>query len=246
MALICSSTWHAFTSMRAPDRAGRFEDIVLGYDDLGGYLRKPSFFGAVVGRYGNRIAKARFTLDGKTYTLAANNGPNHLHGGLKGFDKVIWKGGPASGVGTASVTFRYTSRDGEEGYPGTLEARVTYTLSDRDELSFEYAATTDKPTVVNLTQHSYFNLTGGKSDILGHELTLDADRFTLVDATLPFEDKKAIEDVACYIVRNPLSLKKVVILDHPGLSPPEQGNPLPNREVVRVPVDDEGREIQAG
>ena len=172
------------TSVRVPDRAGRFDDIVLGYDDLAGYLRKPSYFGAVVGRYGNRIAKGRFTLDGKTYTLAINNGPNHLHGGVKGFDKVVWKGERASGAGAASVTFRYTSRDGEEGYPGTLEARVTYTLTDRDELSFEYAATTDKPTVVNLTQHSYFNLTGGRTDILGHQLTIDADRFTPVDATL--------------------------------------------------------------
>ena len=171
-------------SLRVPDRAGRFDDIVLGHDDLGGYLRQPSYFGAVVGRYGNRIAKGRFTLDGKTYTLATNNGPNHLHGGVKGFDKVVWKGEPASTPDGASVTFRYTSPDGEEGYPGTLSARVTYTLTDRDELSFEYAATTDKPTVVNLTQHSYFNLTGGKTDILGHELTLEADRFTPVDATL--------------------------------------------------------------
>jgi aldose 1-epimerase len=171
-------------SLRVPDRAGKFDDVVLGHDDLAGYLRQPSYFGAVVGRYGNRIAKGRFTLDGKTYTLATNNGPNHLHGGLKGFDKVVWKSESASTPDGASVTFRYTSPDGEEGYPGTLSARVTYTLTDRDELTFEYAATTDKPTVVNLTQHSYFNLTGGKTDILGHQLTLDADRFTPVDATL--------------------------------------------------------------
>jgi len=171
-------------SLRVPDRAGRLDDIVLGHDDLAGYLRQPSYFGAVVGRYGNRIAKGRFTLDGKTYTLATNNGPNHLHGGVKGFDKVVWKGESASTPDGASVTFRYTSPDGEEGYPGTLSARVTYTLTDRDELRFEYAATTDKPTVVNLTQHSYFNLTGGKTDILGHQLTLDADRFTPVDAAL--------------------------------------------------------------
>ncbi len=143
-------------SLRVPDRAGRLDDIVLGHDDLAGYLRQPSYFGAVVGRYGNRIAKGRFTLDGKTYMLATNNGPNHLHGGVKGFDKVVWKGEPASTPDGASVTFRYTSPDGEEGYPGTLSARVTYTLTDRDELRFEYAATTDKPTVVNLTQHSYF------------------------------------------------------------------------------------------
>jgi len=173
------------TSLRVPDRAGKFDDVVLGHDDVTGYVAKPSYFGAVVGRYGNRIAKGRFTLDGKTYSLATNNGPNHLHGGVKGFDKVVWKAEPGT-AGAPSVTFRYTSPDGEEGYPGTLNARVTYTLSDRDELTFEYTATTDKPTPVNLTQHSYFNLAGAASgsDILGQVLTIDADRFTPVDATL--------------------------------------------------------------
>jgi aldose 1-epimerase len=171
-------------SLRVPDRAGHLGDVVLGHDDLTGYLAKPAYFGAVVGRYGNRIAKGRFTLDGKTYSLATNNGPNHLHGGVKGFDKVVWKADAPPAAGDASVTLRYTSRDGEEGYPGTLTARVTYRLSDRDELTFEYAATTDKPTPVNLTQHSYFNLAGAGSDILGHVLTIDADRFTPVDPTL--------------------------------------------------------------
>jgi aldose 1-epimerase len=170
-------------SLRVPDRAGRLDDVVLGHDDLAGYLAKPAYFGAVVGRYGNRIAKGRFTLDGKTYTLATNNGPNHLHGGVRGFDKVVWKADPPP-AGTASVTFHYTSADGEEGYPGTLAAHVTYTLSDKGELAFEYSATTDKPTPVNLTQHSYFNLGVPGTDILGHVLTLDADRFTPVDATL--------------------------------------------------------------
>ncbi|HEV7500307.1 MAG TPA: aldose epimerase family protein, partial [Vicinamibacteria bacterium] len=166
-------------SIRVPDRTGHFDDVVLGHDDVAGYVSKPAYFGAVVGRYGNRIAKGRFTLDGKTYTLATNNGPNHLHGGVKGFDKVVWKAEPGAG---ASVTFRYTSADGEEGYPGTLSARVTYTLGDGGDLTFEYAATTDKATPVNLTQHSYFNLAGAGSgsDILGHELTLDADRYTPV------------------------------------------------------------------
>jgi aldose 1-epimerase len=172
------------TSLRVPDRAGRFDDIVLGHDDLAAYLRGTPYFGAVVGRYGNRIAKGRFTLDGKTYALATNNGPNHLHGGVKGFDKVVWQGETASTPGGASVTFRYTSKDGEEGYPGTLRAQVTYTLTDRGELRFEYLATSDKATPVNLTQHSYFNLSGGARDILGHELTIDASRFTPVDATL--------------------------------------------------------------
>jgi aldose 1-epimerase len=170
------------TSVRVPDRAGRLGDVVLGHDDLAGYLAKPSYFGAVVGRYGNRIAKGRFTLDGKTYTLATNNGPNHLHGGIKGFDKVVWKAEPAA-TG-AAVTFRYVSADGEEGYPGKLQAQVTYTLDDHDALTFDYRATTDKATPLNLTQHSYFNLAGAGSDILGHVLTLDADRFTPVDATL--------------------------------------------------------------
>ena len=171
------------TSLRVPDRAGRLGDIVLGHDDLAGYVDKPAFFGAVVGRYGNRIAKGRFTLDGKTYTLATNNGPNHLHGGVRGFDKVVWKADPPA-AGATSVTFRYKSADGEEGYPGTLAARVTYTLSDKDELTFEYFATTDKATPINLTQHSYFNLGVPGNDILGHELTLEADRYTPVDATL--------------------------------------------------------------
>jgi aldose 1-epimerase len=171
-------------SLRVPDREGRFGDVVLGHDDLAGYLRRPAYFGAVVGRYGNRIAKGRFTLEGKTYALSTNNGPNHLHGGVKGFDKVVWKGDLVSTADGASVIFRYTSPDGEEGYPGTLQARVTYTLNDRDELTFDYAATTDKPTPVNLTQHSYFNLAGAGNDVLGHELTIEADRFTPVDATL--------------------------------------------------------------
>jgi aldose 1-epimerase len=170
-------------SLRIPDRAGKFSDIVLGNDDLAGYVDKPAYFGAVVGRYGNRIAKGRFTLDGKTYTLATNNGPNHLHGGVRGFDKVVWRADPPA-AGATSVTFRYTSADGEEGYPGKLSARVTYTLTDKNELTFEYSATTDKATPINLTQHSYFNLGTPGSDILGHELTLEADRYTPVDATL--------------------------------------------------------------
>jgi aldose 1-epimerase len=179
------------TSLRVPDRAGKFGDVVLGHDDLAGYVDKPAYFGAVVGRYGNRIAKGQFTLDGKTYKLATNNGPNHLHGGVRGFDKVVWKADPPASVGAtatkaggASVTFRYTSKDGEEGYPGTLNASVTYTLTDKNELTFEYSATTDKATPVNLTQHTYFNLGTPGSDILGHELTLEADRYTPVDATL--------------------------------------------------------------
>src|SRR5439155_1449055 len=172
-------------SVRVPDRHGRFDDVVLGYDSLADYLRSSPYFGAIIGRYGNRIAGGRFTLDGKTYTLAKNNGPNHLHGGLKGFDKVVWDAAPFQGADSVGLVFRYTSPDGEEGYPGTVRATVTYTLTDRNELIFDYHATTDRATLVNLTQHSYFNLAGdGKGDILGHVVTLDADRFTPVDSTL--------------------------------------------------------------
>ena len=168
-------------SLRTPDKDGQFDDIVLGYDSLDGYLAVTPYFGAIVGRYGNRIGKGTFDLDGETYPLAVNNGPNHLHGGVKGFDKVVWQA-EASEDG---VVFTYVSADGEEGYPGTLTARVTYTLTDRDELIVEYHATTDKATPINLTQHSYFNLAGaGKGDILGHELTLNASRFTPVDSTM--------------------------------------------------------------
>ncbi|SRR5712692_5023500 len=172
-------------SVRAPDRNGRVGDVVFGFDTLDGYLTRSRYFGCVVGRYGNRIAKGRFTLDGRTYTLATNNGPNHLHGGVRGFDKQLWRAEPFERDGTVGVVYRLTSPDGDEGYPGTLEARVTYTLRPSNEIVVEYEATTDKPTVVNPTQHSYFNLGGeGSGDILGHEVTIDADRFTPVDDTL--------------------------------------------------------------
>jgi aldose 1-epimerase len=171
------------TSLRVPDRTGKIDDIVLGFDKLDGYLKDHPFFGALIGRYGNRIGKGQFTLDGKTYKLATNNGPNHLHGGVKGFDKVLWAVEPVAGQN--ALAFTYTSKDGEEGYPGNLRVRVTYTLNDKNELIVDYRATTDKATVVNLTQHSYFNLAGQASgDILGHELTLYADRYTPVDDTL--------------------------------------------------------------
>ena len=173
------------TSLRTPDRSGRFDDIVLGYDSLAAYIRNSPYFGAIVGRYGNRIARGLFTLDGNTYRLAVNNGPNSLHGGLRGFDKVVWTAHPFQNQEGKGVALDYTSPDMEEGYPGSLRSHVTYTLTDDDRLIVDYQATTDKPTPVNLTQHTYWNLAGSaKRDILGHELTINADSMTPVDSTL--------------------------------------------------------------
>ncbi|HEX6322085.1 MAG TPA: aldose epimerase family protein, partial [Vicinamibacterales bacterium] len=173
------------THLTTPDRSGAMADIVLGFDSLDGYLKEHPYFGAIIGRYGNRIGRARFAIDGTTHSLAANNGPNHLHGGVKGFDKVVWRAEPQNTTDGQRVIFTRTSPDGEEGYPGNLTSKVTYTLTDRNELVIEYEATTDKTTPVNLTHHSYFNLAGHNSgDILGHELMIDAHRYTPVDETL--------------------------------------------------------------
>ena len=170
-------------TLKTPDRNGRFEDIVLGFDSLDGYLQKNPFFGALVGRYANRIANARFQLDGKTYELARNNGENAIHGGLKGFDKVLWKAVEHSDSG--GVTLSYFSKDGEEGYPGNLHVDVTYALTEVNELRLDYSATTDKHTVLNLTNHSYFDLLGqAEGKILGHIVTIHADRFTPINKNL--------------------------------------------------------------
>tara|TARA_B100001113_G_scaffold168054_1_gene137527 strand:+ start:191 stop:1330 length:1140 start_codon:yes stop_codon:yes gene_type:complete len=173
------------TSLKAKDRDGKNEDVVLGFDNLGDYENKSPYFGALIGRYGNRIKEGKFSLDGVEYKLAKNNGENHLHGGLKGFDKVIWDVEVEVNKSSASLMLRYTSVDTEEGYPGNLGVKVTYTLTNEDELKVRYEAETDKKTIVNLTQHSYFNLSAGlRKDILGHEITIDADYFLPVDMTL--------------------------------------------------------------
>jgi aldose 1-epimerase len=167
------------TSLLVPDKNGKPANVVLGYDSLAGYLQNNNpYFGALIGRYGNRIAKARFELNGNTYTLAANNNANTLHGGVKGFDKVIWQAKP---LGDSSLQLTYLSKDGEEGYPGNLQVKVVYTLTTDNRLVIQYSATTDKATPVNLTQHSYFNLSGGAdSTILDHELQIKAALFTAV------------------------------------------------------------------
>jgi aldose 1-epimerase len=217
------------TSVEVPDRSGKLANVTLHRDSLAGYTEtkdgKPTtpFFGCIAGRYANRIAAGRFTLDGKEYKLATNNGPNHLHGGVRGFDKAVWKARTslsvtyipsgrtvrgwdvtdleapeAQGARARGVTLSYVSRDGEEGYPGTLTVKLTYTLSDENELWMEYEATTDKPTVLNLTNHAYWNLAGaGSGDVLGHELLINADRYLPVDDTLiPLGQPKPVAGTA--------------------------------------------------
>ena len=172
-------------SLRVPDQRGIFDDIVLGFDSLAQYVKDSPYFGCIAGRYANRIAKGSFTLNGKTYILAVNNGKNHLHGGLKGFDKVVWDAVPDTPDNDLTLTLTYTSKNMEEGYPGTLKVKVVYTLTPGNELKISYTAVTDTPTVVNLTQHSYFNLAGaGTGNILGHQMMINADRFTPVDSFL--------------------------------------------------------------
>lgn len=204
--------------LKVPDRDGQLDDVVLGYPTLDGYLEASPYFGSIVGRYGNRIAGGRFTLDGKTYRLATNDGPNHLHGGLRGFDKVVWDAVPSETDSTATVALTYTSPAGEEGYPGTLRARVAYTLTPSSELLVEYQATTDAPTPVNLTQHTYFNLAGaGRGDILGHELTIAADRYTPVDATLIPTGELALVAGTPFDFRTPHAIGARIAQEHEQL-----------------------------
>jgi len=179
-------------SLTARDRKGAWGDVVLGFDSLNGYLKEHPYFGAIVGRYGNRIRRGHFVLDGKPYQLATNNAPNHLHGGVQGFDKVVWKATPQAPNG---LKLEFTSPDGDQGYPGALRVQVVYTLTDDDELRIDYRATTSKPTIINLTNHSYFNLAGqGNGDVLNHRLKIAARRFAPVDATLiPTGELRAVK-----------------------------------------------------
>ncbi|MEO6637090.1 MAG: aldose epimerase family protein [Ginsengibacter sp.] len=183
------------TSFVTPEKDGKKSSIIIGFDSLAPYLRQPPYFGALIGRFGNRIGNGKFSLDGKQYSLAANNGKNHLHGGIKGFDKVVWQVSIADSS-QPSLTLKYTSKDGEEGYPGNLDVTVVYTLTNDDELKIDYSATTDKATPVNLTNHSYFNLTGDVTNtILDHTLMIAADNYTPVDTTLiPTGEIKSVKN----------------------------------------------------
>jgi aldose 1-epimerase len=205
-------------SIKTPDRNGMLEDVVMGFDRLGDYLKESPYFGAIVGRYSNRIAKGRFTVDGREYLLARNDGVNHLHGGKRGFDKAVWGVEPFAGESVVGAVLTYTSRADEEGYPGTLYTRVTYTLTDADELRLEYHASSDQATPVNLTQHTYFNLAGdGKRDILDHELTVVASRFTPVDHTLiPTGELRDVTDTP-FDFRQPMRIGARIDAQEPQL-----------------------------
>jgi aldose 1-epimerase len=201
------ATWGGtVTNILVPDRTGKLGDVALGFSTIDPYFTKSPYFGAIVGRYANRIAKGRFTLEGKTYQLAKNNGPNALHGGKKGFDKQIWTAEVLS-QNPPAVRFSRLSPDGEENYPGNLKVAVTYTLTDRDELRIQYAAQTDKTTVLNLTNHTYFNLAGaGNGNILGHQIKIHAGKYTPVDATLiPTGEIKAVAGT-------PMDLRKWTVI----------------------------------
>ena len=172
-------------SLKVPDRSGKFDDVVLGYNDLEGWLRDTCHFGGIIGRYANRIALGEFTLHGKPYKLARNNGENHLHGGHKGFDRVVWTARDVWRRDSDALQLEYVSAAGEEGYPGALTTQVIYSLTDENELKIQYAATTDDDTVINFTNHSYFNLTGDtEKNVLAHEVMLNAAHFTPADSTL--------------------------------------------------------------
>ncbi len=194
------------TSLKMPDRNGKLGDIVLGYDTLDGYLKESPYFGALIGRYGNRIGKGTFTLNGKTYQLANNdNKINHLHGGTKGFDKVVWTAKVVGSKRGPAIELTYVSKDGDEGYPGTLTVKAVYTLTNKNELRLDYTATTDKDTVCNLTQHNYYNL-ACDGDILGHQLMIKSDCITPVDAGLIATGKLRPVDGTPFDFRKPTAI----------------------------------------
>lgn len=204
-------------SLHTPDRNGQSGDIVLGFDNLEAYLKGHPYFGAIIGRYGNRIARGRFILDGKEYKLATNNGPNHLHGGLKGFDKVLWQARPFQGSDRAGLVLYYLSADGEEGYPGNLAVTVTYTLFDQtNEFRIDYRAFTDKPTILNLTNHTYFNL-ATRGNVLNQLLQLNARYYTPVDETLIPTGEIAPVEGTPFDFTQPVAIGARINSDHPQM-----------------------------
>lgn len=229
------------TTIKVPDRNGELGDVTLGFNTIEPYHQNSPYLGAIIGRYGNRIGGARFTLDGRTYKLPANDGPNTLHGGVKGFDKVVWSAEPFQREGEAGVVFTHTSPDGDQGFPGALSVRVTYTLTDENELAFDYHATADKPTVVNLTQHAYFNLAGeGSGDILDHELTINADRYTPVDEKLIPTGELAQVAGTPLDFRTSTPIGARLAVEHPQL---ERGNGYDHNYVINR--QDEGLALAA-
>jgi aldose 1-epimerase len=225
----------AVVSIKVPDRSGKVADVVLGYDNADGYVNDKSYLGALVGRYGNRIGHAQFVIDGKTYTLAKNNGDNSLHGGIKGFNKAVWSAKAVPVKGGQSLQLSYVSKDGEEGFPGNLKATVTYTWSDDNALTIDYSATTDIKTVVNLTSHSYFNLAGqGSGDILGHQLMIQADQFTPVDSGLiPTGELRDVKDTP-FDFRKPTAIGARINQDEEQL---KLGGGYDHNFVLRMPMD---------
>ncbi|WP_277591742.1 aldose epimerase family protein [Pseudomonas chlororaphis] len=213
-------------SLKVPDKNGTFDDVVLGFDDVQGYQRGTAFFGATIGRYGNRLAGGAFELDGQRYQVPLNDGPNSLHGGAQGFDKRVWKARPIKRKDAVGVTLSYLSKDGEMGFPGNLQVEVTYSLNDNNELRIEYSASTDKPTVLNLTNHSYFNLAGaGNGDVLAQLATLHASHYTPVNARLIPTGELAPVAGTPMDFRQPTAIGQRIKDDHPQLkfTEPKQG-----------------------
>ncbi|MBC3301613.1 galactose mutarotase [Pseudomonas sp. SWRI18] len=213
-------------SLKVPDKNGKVDDVVLGFDDVQGYQAGTAFFGATIGRFGNRLAGGAFELDGKRYQVPLNDGPNSLHGGAQGFDKQVWKAAEVKGKDSVGVTLTYLSKDGEMGFPGNLKTEVTYSLNDKNELHIAYKATTDKPTVLNLTNHSYFNLAGaGNGDILKQVATLHASHYTPVNATLiPTGEVAPVKGTPMDFLK-PTPIGQHIKADHPQLkfAEPKQG-----------------------